>query len=49
MKIAAVGFTCIDIYENLNNKKYATGNGVDVLINLRQMAGDFLREVLLAS
>ncbi len=34
MKIAAVGFTCIDVYENLDNRCYATGNGVDVLINL---------------
>jgi fructoselysine 6-kinase len=34
MKVAAVGFTCIDIYENLDHRCYATGNGVDVLINL---------------
>ena len=33
-KIAAVGFTCIDVYENMNNRCYATGNGVDVVINL---------------
>lgn len=36
MNIAAVGFTCIDVYENLQ-RSYATGNGVDCLINLSQM------------
>lgn len=34
MKVAAVGFICIDVYENLQNRCYATGNGVDLLINL---------------
>ncbi len=34
MKVAAVGFCCIDVYENMNNRCYATGNGVDVVINL---------------
>jgi len=34
MKVAAVGFICVDVYEDLNNRCYATGNGVDVLINL---------------
>lgn len=33
MKIAALGFCCIDIYENIN-KHYATGNGIDCIINL---------------
>lgn len=34
LRVAAVGFTCIDVYENPGNCRYATGNGVDVLINL---------------
>jgi fructoselysine 6-kinase len=33
MKIAAVGFSCIDTYEK-ENRRYATGNGVDCVINL---------------
>jgi fructoselysine 6-kinase len=33
MKIAAVGYSCMDVYENLN-KSYPTGNGVDFVINL---------------
>ena len=33
MKFSAVGFTCIDIYKNLNIL-YPTGNGVDLLFNL---------------
>jgi fructoselysine 6-kinase len=33
-KVAAVGFSCIDVYENMDNRCYATGNGVDVVINL---------------
>ncbi len=33
MKVAAVGFCCIDIYENLNIH-YPTGNGIDCIINL---------------
>lgn len=33
MKIAAVGFSCIDVYEK-QNRRYATGNGVDCVINL---------------
>lgn len=34
MKVVAVGFTCIDIYEDLGGRCYATGNGIDVIINL---------------
>ena len=38
MKVAAVGFVCIDFYENLN-RLYPTGNGVDFLINLMKYGG----------
>ncbi len=31
--IVAVGYACVDIYENLE-KNYPTGNGVDVIMNL---------------
>lgn len=37
MKFAAVGFTCIDVYKNLNYR-YPTGNGVDMMFNLQDMA-----------
>lgn len=33
MKIAAIGFCCIDIYEN-TGQRYATGNGIDCIVNL---------------
>lgn len=33
MKIAAIGFCCIDVYENIG-KRYATGNGIDCIVNL---------------
>lgn len=33
MKIAAIGFCCIDVYENIG-KQYATGNGIDCIVNL---------------
>lgn len=33
MKIAALGFCCIDVYQNLG-KHYATGNGIDCIVNL---------------
>ncbi|NLJ30538.1 MAG: fructoselysine 6-kinase [Clostridiales bacterium] len=33
MKIAAFGFCCVDVYENLH-KQYATGNGIDCIVNL---------------
>lgn len=32
-KVAAIGFSCIDVYENLG-KSYPTGNGIDCIINL---------------
>lgn len=35
-KVAAVGFCCADIYENLN-KWYPTGNGIDWGIHLQRM------------
>ena len=35
-KVAAVGFCCADIYENLN-EWYATGNGIDWGIHLQRM------------
>lgn len=33
MKVAAVGFTCVDVYED--GRHYPTGNGVDLLFNLK--------------
>lgn len=36
MRVAGVGFNCIDIYENLN-KYYPTGNSVDFVIHLSRM------------
>lgn len=39
MKIAAVGFSCIDVYEKLN-RRYATGNGIDCVINLAKKGID---------
>jgi fructoselysine 6-kinase len=33
MKVAAVGYSCMDVYENLN-ESYPTGNGVDFVLNL---------------
>ena len=38
MKAAAVGFTCIDVYED--GRRYATGNGVNVLFHLKKMRKD---------
>ena len=34
MKAAAVGFTCVDVYED--GRYYATGNGVNVLFHLKK-------------
>lgn len=36
MKFAAVGFTCIDVYKNLNIS-YPTGNGIDLMFNLMEL------------
>ncbi|MDY3017672.1 MAG: PfkB family carbohydrate kinase [Blautia sp.] len=33
MKVAAIGFCCTDVYENLN-RHYSTGNGIDCIVNL---------------
>lgn len=35
MRAAAVGFTCVDVYQD--GRSYATGNGVDVLFHLKEM------------
>lgn len=35
-KFAAVGFTCIDVYKNLD-LRYPTGNGIDLMFNLMDM------------
>lgn len=35
-KVAAVGFCCVDVYENIN-EWYATGNGIDWGIHLQRM------------
>ncbi|WP_205672340.1 fructoselysine 6-kinase [Ammoniphilus sp. YIM 78166] len=39
MRVAGVGFNCIDLYENLN-KHYPTGNSVDFVIHLSRMGVD---------
>ena len=36
MKFAAVGFVCVDVYQNLGIQ-YPTGNGVDLLFNLMEL------------
>lgn len=36
MRFAAVGFTCIDVYKNLNIS-YPTGNGIDLMFNLMDL------------
>lgn len=35
MKVAAVGYSCMDIYDNLD-KFYPTGNGIDFALNIRK-------------
>ena len=47
MKFAAVGFTCIDVYNNLD-KQYATGNGVDLLFNLQELLPNIKGSVVTA-
>lgn len=39
MNMAAIGFCCIDVYENIG-KKYATGNGVDCIVHLARRGVD---------
>ena len=46
MKAAAVGFTCIDVYED--GRRYATGNGVNVLFHLKKMRKDLEGAVVTA-
>ena len=46
MKAAAVGFTCIDVYED--GRRYATGNGVNVLFHLKNMRKDLEGAVVTA-
>ena len=46
MKAAAVGFTCIDVYED--GRRYATGNGVNVLFHLKKMRTDLEGAVVTA-
>ena len=36
MKFSAVGFTCIDVYRNLDYR-YPTGNGIDLMFNLAEL------------
>lgn len=37
-RVAAVGFCCADVYENLN-EWYPTGNGVDFGVHLARAGG----------
>lgn len=46
MKAAAVGFTCIDVYQD--GRRYATGNGVNVLFHLKKMRKDLEGAVVTA-
>lgn len=39
IRFAAVGFTCIDVYQNINYR-YPTGNGVDMMFNLQDVRPD---------
>lgn len=47
MKFAAVGFTCIDVYKNLNIS-YPTGNGVDLMFNLMDLYPELVPSVVTA-
>lgn len=47
MKFAAVGFTCIDIYKNLNIS-YPTGNGIDLMFNLMELYPGLVTSVVTA-
>ncbi|WP_042354489.1 fructoselysine 6-kinase [Bacillus rubiinfantis] len=35
MKVAAVGYSCMDVYDNLD-RSYPTGNGVDFALNIKK-------------
>lgn len=45
-KIAAVGFTCVDVYED--GSYYATGNGISLLFNLLDLRSDIAGAVVSA-
>lgn len=47
MKFAAVGFTCIDVYQNLNIS-YPTGNGIDLMFNLMELYPGLIPSVVTA-
>ena len=47
MKFAAVGFTCIDVYKNLNIR-YPTGNGIDLMFNLMEQLPGLVPSVVTA-
>ena len=47
MKFAAVGFTCVDVYKNLNIS-YPTGNGIDLMFNLMELIPDLRGSVVTA-
>lgn len=47
MKFAAVGFTCIDVYKNLNIS-YPTGNGIDLMFNLMELVPEIRPSVVTA-
>lgn len=46
-RFAAVGFTCIDVYKNLNFR-YPTGNGIDLMFNLMDQVKDLQPSVVTA-
>ena len=47
MRFAAVGFTCIDVYKNLNIS-YPTGNGIDLMFNLMDLVPELVPSVVTA-
>lgn len=47
MKFSAVGFTCIDVYKNLDFR-YPTGNGIDLMFNLIDMLPELEASVVTA-
>lgn len=46
-KFAAVGFTCIDLYKNLDFR-YPTGNGIDLMFNLMELNANLSASVVTA-
>ena len=47
MKFAAVGFVCVDVYQNLG-VRYPTGNGIDLMFNLMDLMPDIEPAVIAA-